>query len=66
MDIDIELLNPNKPLPEEDINNFETLWKSKIVTKYKLEHFLREFATDIDEKELKTLLKKKINIVQLL
>ncbi len=55
----IDLLDPSKPLPEESINNFEALWKSRLVTKYKLEHFIREFGNEKDEKKLKELFKKK-------
>ena len=56
---DIDLLDPSKPLPEETIDNFEALWKSRVVTKYKLEHFIREFGKEEDEKKLKELFKKK-------
>lgn len=48
---------------EENINNFDALWKSRIITKYKLEHFIKEFDKEIKPTDLKTLMKSnKFNI----
>ena len=41
------------------MENFEALWKNRAVTKYKLEYFLREFAPNINETQLRKIMKNK-------